>query len=67
MLGVKARVRASPNQTPWHWQVVRGMELVHAVQSLPTFPEDTTRHIGSVLLVTASNARSGGRFEAVYP
>ena len=43
MLGVKARVRASPNQTPWHWQVVRGMELVHAVQNLPTLPEDTTR------------------------
>ena len=43
MLGVKARVRASPNQTPWHWQVVRGMELVHAVQNLPTFPDDTTR------------------------
>ena len=51
MLRVKARVRASPNQTPNQTpnqppsreQVVRGMELVHAIQNLPTLPDDTTR------------------------
>jgi hypothetical protein len=51
VLRVKARVRASPNQTPNQTpnqppsreQVVRGMELVHAIQNLPTLPDDTTR------------------------
>ena len=49
-LRVKARVRASPNHTPSHEQVVRGMELVHAIQSLPTLPEDTTRPQQLVLI-----------------
>ena len=34
---------ASPNQAPLHEQVVRGMELVHVIQNLPTLPDDTTR------------------------
>ena len=43
-------MRASPNHTPLHEQVVRGMELVHAIQSLPTLPEDTTRPQQLVLI-----------------
>ena len=36
-------VLSTPNRMPLHEQVVRGMELVHAIQSLPTLPDDTTR------------------------
>ena len=43
-------MRASPNHTPSHEQVVRGMELVHAIQSLPTLPDDTTRPQQLVLI-----------------